>query len=167
MKSRFAWALAAGALSLAAAGAAGARPMHDKAFLAKAIKGDNSEVMLGQLAQQQGASQGTKDFGTMLVTDHGHARDEASQLAGSLGAPAPTDPMGEAIRERHRLEHLSGPAFDHELARYMVEDHTKDIADFRREADHGHGPVADLARKTLPDLHKHLDMARSLLAGGQ
>ena len=149
-----------------AASTAEARPRQDRAFLTKAMKGDNSEVMLGQLAQQRGMSQGIRDFGGMLVTDHSHARDQASQLAGSMGVSAPTDPMAQAARERRKLERLSGPAFDHEFARYMVVDHTKDIADFRREAD-GHGPVADLARNTLPDLHKHLNLARSLLNGGR
>ena len=44
----------------------------------------------------------------------------------------------------------------------MIDDHRKDIAEFRDEAREGHGAVSDLARRQLPTLRKHLDMAIAL-----
>ena len=61
-----------------------------------------------------------------------------------------------------KLKGLSGRDFDKEFARVMVEDHQKDIAEFKKEADGGHGAVQQLAAQTLPTLEKHLQMAKSL-----
>jgi putative membrane protein len=55
--------------------------------------------------------------------------------------------------------------FDKEFTRVMVEDHQKDIAEFKNEAANGHGPVQQLAAETLPTLEKHLQIAKSL--GGE
>jgi putative membrane protein len=46
----------------------------------------------------------------------------------------------------------------------MVEDHQKDIAEFKKEAGSGHGPAQQLATQTLPTLEKHLQIAKSLKA---
>ena len=68
----------------------------------------------------------------------------------------------EARDEAAKLARLSGRAFDAEFARYMIEDHRKDIADFETEA-RGGGPVTRaLATGTLPTLHKHLEIAERL-----
>src|SRR4051812_20225950 len=48
-------------------------------FLTEAMKGDNSEVTLGKLAQDKGTGQGVKDFGKMLADDHGKAKDQVAQ----------------------------------------------------------------------------------------
>eukprot|EP01035_Chromulina_nebulosa_P014559 gene14559-19263_t len=47
---------------------------NDKAFLRDAIKGDNSEIALGKLAADKGASEGVKSFGMTLATDHAKAK---------------------------------------------------------------------------------------------
>ncbi len=57
---------------------------------------------------------------------------------------------------------LNGSEFDREFARYMVQDHEKDISKFKNEASSGRGAVPQLAERTLPTLDKHLHMAESL-----
>ena len=44
-------------------------------FVTKAASGGMLEVQLGQLAQQNAKSQRVKDFGNMMVTDHGRANE--------------------------------------------------------------------------------------------
>jgi len=44
----------------------------------------------------------------------------------------------------------------------MVDDHKKDISDFKDEAKTGGKVVAKLAKQTLPTLEKHLKIAQSL-----
>ena len=158
-------AIAAGAISLLLAAPALAASAAGADFLKKAIKGDNSEIMLGQLAQQRGASAGTRAFGQTLVQDHTQAKEQASALAEKMGVTPPTTPMPEASHEAQKLQGLSGAAFDREFARYMVTDHRKDIGDFQRQADKHDGAVSQLAHQTLPTLHKHLDMALKLSHG--
>jgi putative membrane protein len=65
--------------------------------------------------------------------------------------------------EYARLGRMCGRAFDREFARYMTEDHSKDIAEFEKELASGDpADVRALARQTLPDLRRHLETARSL-----
>jgi putative membrane protein len=133
----------------------------DQAFLTDAMKGDNSEVALGKLAQQKGAAQGVKDLGTMLVTDHGAHKATLATLAGQTGVATTDDLKDEAKTEETKLNGLSGAAFDKEFVRATVEDHKKDIAAYEKEAK-GTGPVAQMAQQTLPTLKKHLETAEKL-----
>lgn len=57
----------------------------DEAFVTEAMKGDNGEVEIGQLAQSQGQSQAVKDFGKQLVGDHGAHKEELASLAQTAG----------------------------------------------------------------------------------
>jgi putative membrane protein len=152
------------AAALVLTGAASAQPHQDRHFLSDAIKGDNSEMMLGQLAAERGASPAVRDYGRMLHDDHAHARDEALRVGARVGVADTGEVMPEARQEARKLRHLDGRAFDREFVRYMAKDHRKDIAEFRREARQG-GPVANLAQATLPDLQKHLDTALRLSRG--
>jgi putative membrane protein len=133
----------------------------DKDFLAQAILGDNSEIALGRLATMKG-DQPTKQFGQTLMVDHQTALDEATVLAKKIGLKPPEGITDEAALENYKLAGLSGSAFNQEFATYMAEDHKKDIRKFKEEADSGSGDIADLARKTLPTLDKHLAIARTL-----
>src|ERR1043165_2563214 len=85
--------LAAGIIAAAlASGSAVAQSRADQKFIKEAIEGNLAEVQMGQLAQKNGASQGVKDFGQMLVTDHGQANTRANSVANALKVPPPTEP---------------------------------------------------------------------------
>ena len=133
-------------------------------FLTKAIEGDNSETTLGALAAQRGASAGVRQFGRTLVRDHQRARAAATPVAMRHHLRhIPRSMTAEAANERRILYRLHGRAFDREFARYMVNDHEKDISDFRKEASSSDPrDVRMLARQTLPTLQKHLGMAQAL-----
>jgi putative membrane protein len=132
-------------------------------FLTKAIKGDNSEARLGALAAKQGTSAKVRSFGAMLERDHKQARVQAAPIAARHKVPLTNAMSDEAQTEYGVLQRLHGAAFDHEFGRYMVEDHTKDIADFEKEAASSDpADVKALARKTLPALRKHLATAKSI-----
>ncbi|MGH6957200.1 MAG: DUF4142 domain-containing protein, partial [Caulobacteraceae bacterium] len=106
----------AAALGAAVATAAFAQPAET--FLQKAIQGDTSEIMLGRLAVQHGATPGVRRFGRTLVHDHSQAKAEAAALAQRLSIAAPTNPTDAAEQERLKLAGLSGRAFDREFVRY-------------------------------------------------
>jgi putative membrane protein len=131
-------------------------------FLTDAMKGDNSEVRLGQLISRAGASYSVRDFGNTLVTDHSQAKSQVVDLARQIHVRPTNAIMPEARSEEAKLRHLRGPAFDREVRRYMINDHRKDIAKFRAQARSGDRRTADLARQQLPVLEKHLRIAESL-----
>jgi putative membrane protein len=146
--------------------ATSASAASDKVFLKKALEGDNAEVTLGQLAEQKGASQATKDFGHMLAVDHADHKAKVLPVAAAHGVPD-TEALGAGGRmEEVKLKLLAGPSFDREFARYMVRDHQTDILEFRKEAQTGDPDISALAKQTLPTLHKHLEVAEKLKRQG-
>jgi putative membrane protein len=140
-----------------------AGPDTPKDFVSDAIKGDNSEITLGRMAQRAGASAGIRDFGRRLVADHLKARREAVAVARGMRLDPPDGMMMKARAEQAKLELLSGNSFDREFAAYMIGDHQDDIAEFSREADRRRGPTSALAAKQLPALRAHLALAQALM----
>ena len=134
----------------------------NKTFIEDAIKGDNSEMELGQLAQRKAESDRVRQFGRTLAQDLEHARSEAVDVARSLGVTPPDQLSDKAQREYEKLQNLSGLDFDREFIRYMIQDHQEDIRDFRREARSGTGDARRLAEKQLPTLEKHLSAAKMI-----
>ena len=136
---------------------------HTTQFLTDAMKGDNSEVRVGKLAAEKGATQGVKDFGTMLVNDHGAHMDKVATLAKSMNVPVTQETKAEADEVYKRLQGLSGAEFDKAFVDAMVKDHKKDIASYQEEAKSSDpAPVTGLAEQTIPTLQKHLDTAEKL-----
>ena len=127
------------------------------------MQGDNSEMTLGSIAAKRGASAGVRHFGRMLSTDHSQGKAQAAAVARRLHVPVTNEMAPEAIAERAKLARLRGRSFDREFARYMVDDHHKDIAKFSAEASsRDPAPVVALAKQTLPVLRKHLATAEGL-----
>jgi putative membrane protein len=135
----------------------------DSAFLTDAIQGNLSEISIGELAQKNGASEGVKSFGQMLVQDHSTANEKAMILAKAHSVTPPTEPKAESKSLHDRLAKLSGEQFDKEFAKAMVEDHKKDIKEFEDQAK-GADDVASFAKDTVPTLKKHLQTAQSLMS---
>jgi putative membrane protein len=151
-----------GLVILGSAATASAKP--NQAFLSDAIQGNLAEISMGQLAQKNGASDGVRSFGQMLINDHSAANEKAIALAKTQGLTPPTEAKDEAKKELERLSKLNGKAFDEKFARHMVADHKKDIAEFEAQAN-GSDDVATFAKDTLPTLQKHLQTAQSLREG--
>jgi len=149
------------AVALACAGGAMAQDSQTRDFLKKAMQGDSSEVMLGKLAADQGGSAAAKRFGQMLVEDHSMHLKKVEMVASSVKVTADDTPTDEANNELHKLAMLQGDKFDHEFAEYMIKAHRKDIGEYEKAA-RMKGAVGDLARATLPTLHKHLSAAEKL-----
>jgi putative membrane protein len=150
------------AVIMAASSMSPAHAVTPSQFLQTAIRGDNSEIMLGRMAARRADSPSVREFGRVLVQDHSKARNQASALARRMGMTVPTTPLQVAVRERIRLAPLSGETFDREFVRYMVRDHRQDVSEFRKQIAMNSGPVSRLARMQLPVIQKHLDMAVAL-----
>jgi putative membrane protein len=132
-------------------------------FMKAAIKGDNSEIMLGKMAAENPTvSPKVKTFAQMLIDEHGQHLQQAQSVAQSNGIKAPTGPTAGADAESAKLHLLKGTAFDDEFTQYMIRDHQKDIEEFKREAARGDGDVSKFAEQSLPTLRKHLDAALKL-----
>ena len=145
-------------------GGFGALAASDRAdFLKTAIRGDNSEIKLGQLAARKAERPAVRAYGRTLAADHMAARAQAVRVADRLGIDAPSRPLAKADAEYVKLRMLSGRHFDREFVSYMARDHRHDVGEFAAMARTHHGPVGDLAQKQLPTLRRHLRIAESLM----
>jgi putative membrane protein len=152
-------ALVAGLMLASAAHAA----PPDRMFLTDAMKGDNSEVALGKLAQQRGHSPAVRAYGSMLVRDHGAHRQTLATLGRKIRVSGSTAMTPDAMRAHRMLVGLRGAAFDRAVKRHMVEDHQKDIATYRMEARGAqNASVRAMASATVPTLETHLRHAQRL-----
>src|ERR1700712_4814675 len=101
---KYRYMLAGVAMSFLIAGPGFAK--SDKSFLRDAIKGDNSEIALGKLAAQKGASEGVRGFGTTLATDHTKAKEDATAVATSMKIDVSDEMMPEARKEMKKLDKM-------------------------------------------------------------
>lgn len=130
----------------------------DSAFANKAAISGMAEVALGKMAASKGVSAEVKNFGNMMVTDHGKANDELMSIAQKKGLTLPTGLDAEHQAKSDSLSKLSGADFDRGYIKVMVEGHKKTLALMNNEATGGKD--ADLkafAAKTAPVVQHHLD----------
>jgi len=135
----------------------------DKAFAKNAANGGMMEVQMGQLATKNATSQEVKDFGQMMVTDHGKANDELKSLAATKELKLPTELKGMQKAKVDKLSKETGAEFDKKYMKAMVKDHKKDVAKFKKATKDVKDPEINAwAAKTLPTLEKHLQHAKEV-----
>jgi putative membrane protein len=136
----------------------------DRDFVEKALADGMTEVELGKIAQQKAASDGVKQFGQRMVTDHTKAGEELKGIASKVGFAPKKDPAADEKAVK-KFSDMKTDRFDREYADFMVDDHQKAVKLFRRQADKGdNAELKQFASKTLPTLEEHLKMAQDLKA---
>lgn len=130
-------------------------------FIKAAIEGDIAEIDVGNLAQQKSQNAAVKQYGAMLVKDHGEHKAKAEEVASQLGVKPPTGSSVGSKATYAKLKVLSGSTFDRSFAKAMVKDHQEDIKEFQKESSKN-DPAGKLAKDSLPTLQKHLQAAQSL-----
>lgn len=158
-------AFAATALFLGSAGAFAKTNTTNSAvqpqeFVKQAAQSDLAEQQLGALAVQKGTTGQVRDFGHLMEFDHSKADVEVKNLARNEHFQIPSTVTPEDRKQYDQLSKLSGQKFDDAYAQLMVQEHEKDVRQFRQEAVNGSDPsVKELAANTVPILQEHLRLA--------
>jgi putative membrane protein len=140
--------------------------LADTIFAAKAAVGGMAEVALGKMAVTKSSDAKIKDFGNMMVTDHGKANDELKEIARKENIVLPATLDAEHQAKSDSLSKLSGKDFDKAYVAAMIEGHKKTLALMQSEA--ASGKDADLkafAAKTAPVVQTHLDAINKISDG--
>ena len=136
---------------------------EDADFMVKAASGGMLEVELGKLARSNGGRKGVKDFGAMMVEDHGKGGETLRALAAGKKIVLPAAVSNDQQKERDDLMKKQGSEFDRSYITLMVKDHKEDIDEFEKAAKNANDPeIRAFAQNALPMLHHHLDSAQSL-----
>ncbi len=137
----------------------------DETFARNAEEGGMAEVDLGKLAQERAQNPEVKKFAQRMVEDHTKANEELKQLASREGIHMPTNVSRKDANTQRELEKLSGSAFDKAYAQHMVQDHEKDISEFKQMASSAqNAALRQFAQQTLPTLESHLQEAKQMQA---
>lgn len=132
-------------------------------FMKKAAEAGMMEVKLGKLAEDKASSENVKEFGQRMVKDHSAANDALEKLAAKKDVEIRKELHGKQKNTVDRLSKFSGKQFDREYMKMMVEDHKKDVKEFKEEAKQANDPdVKQFAAKHAPILEKHLEIAQSV-----
>jgi putative membrane protein len=135
----------------------------DKKFVHSALEGGNAEVKLGQLAAQKGNSEDVKQFGQKMVDDHTKMGEQMKQVAQQEGINVPDGIPAKAKALETKLNSLSGDAFDKAYIKAMVQDHRKDLSEFKKEASSGNDTsIKDAANQGSQIISQHLQMAEQI-----
>lgn len=135
----------------------------DLMFAKKAAAGGMAEVEMAKLAEQNAKSQEVKDFAKKMVDDHGKANDELKEVAAKDSITLPADLSAKDKAMKDRLSKLNGEAFDKAYMKHMLMDHTKDVNEFKKEANSGqNADIKGFASKYEPTIEEHLKMAKQI-----
>ena len=135
----------------------------DADFIVNAASGAMFEMQLGQLAKTHSRNQRVKNFGTMMIKDHGETEKKLKALAAAKNITLPDSISNRQQKEKEQLQKKKGDAFDAAYINMMVDDHKKDIREFEKQATNGINPdIKSFASDNLKMLHVHLDSAVSI-----
>jgi putative membrane protein len=152
-------------MMLTAAPLAALADSPDAAFYKHAAEGGIFEVEAGTMAQDKGSSQAVKDFGAMMVKDHGAANDKLKSIAASKDVSLPSSASVGQMATKAKLDVLSGDTFDKSYIKSQVRAHRQTIALFKKEIATGQDPDAkSFATDTLPTLRAHMKAIAKIAA---
>ena len=152
----------AGASSAAVAADAERAIPEPKTFVTKAALDGMTEVEAGKVALMKSQDPGILSFAKRMVDDHGKANAELSSIAKAKGIDAPKELDAEHQAMLDTLSAKSGADFDREYSHHMNMDHSKAIALFESASKSSDPDLASFAKKTLPTLKQHKQLAEKL-----
>jgi len=97
------------------------------------------------------------------VKDHSEANNKLKGIASERNVALPDSLGNDAKDEIAKLMKKSGKDFDKAYVDMMVDDHEKDVSEFRKAADNlSDSSIKEFARTTLPVLETHLDSIKAI-----
>lgn len=138
---------------------AGATPAT---FVKDAAQDGMAEVALAKVALDKSKNDEVKKFAQKMEEDHSQANDQLATIARAKGMSVPKQLDAKHQAMVKMLSAKSGTAFDKAYADHMAKDHTKAVALFQGASQSSDPELASFAKKTLPTLEEHKQMADNL-----
>jgi putative membrane protein len=157
---------AALALAVCAPAFAADLELDDDGFVTSAVQAGITEVELARLAITSSDDPDVLAFAEQMLADHEDANEELRSLAAEGQVSMPTAPDSRQQAVIMDLRGKTGADFDEDYAQRMKAEHAKAVALFEAAAQSsGIAPaLSQYAKRTLPTLHRHQEMAETLAA---
>ena len=144
--------------------AAGGSP--DEAFLQKVAQAGLAEVATGKLAQTKGSRESVRQFGAMMVKDHGAANEKLKSIARTKGITLPQEPDLKHTAQAELLEQEVAADFDRPYIDAQIRDHKEAEALLQTEIALGKDADAKaFAQEILPKVQAHLKAIETIKTG--
>ena len=135
------------------------------AFIKEAGAGNAAEVKMAELALKNAESQEVKDFAQMMIKDHSQANDDLAVVAHNHNIDFPPDAPEKEKELGKKMLDVKGAAFDKAYVKHAVEDHTEDVAEYKKaEKQVKDKKLVEYVDKTTPIVEEHLKSAKELEA---
>ena len=135
------------------------------------VSADAIDSTAGALAAQKGSSKEVKDFGKMMVTDHGAVNKQAVALATKLGVTPEDNDISRSLKTGAdanvaKLQGLTGKDFDKAYIDNEVAYHQAVADAMSQKLIPGaqNAELKALLEKSLPAFGAHLDRAKQIQA---
>jgi len=134
-------------------------PHVDRSFIEKAAKSGMEEVDASRVAADRTSNPDVRSLASTMITDHESANATLASLAASKGISIPASDNDTTKKWAKK----DSKDFDHDYLAKMVSDHEDAVKLFQNEAKDGKDEeTVAFARKVLPKLEHHLQMANDL-----
>jgi len=127
---------------------------------------DMYEIQAGKIAEAKGQSQGVRDFGTSMVTDHTAMSNQVKHLFAATHTKIPTALGARGERMIRDLNAASPAAFD---KLYLSQQQTSQAAELTLLSAYAEGgeskDIKPAAARLIPQVQAHLAKVHELQAG--
>lgn len=135
----------------------------DMKFMREMAQANLAEVQAGKMAASKASSAEVKKFAQHMVDDHGKQLSALRTIAKSKGAELPSTPQKKHQDAAQKLAKASGEEFDKAYMAQMVKDHEEAVKLHQDAAKNAADKeLKAAAEKSLPDVEKHLQMAKDI-----
>ncbi|HUQ12518.1 MAG TPA: DUF4142 domain-containing protein [Steroidobacteraceae bacterium] len=131
-------------------------------FVQQAAQTSLTEIEAAKVALARSQDPGIRSFAQRMVKDHGQSNIELASLATVKGIEAPKALDAEHKAMLDEITSKTGADFDRSYSEHMQMGHTKAVALFEAAANSPDAVIANFARKTLPTLREHRQLAQKL-----
>jgi putative membrane protein len=136
---------------------------NDAEFVVDAADGGMLEVQAAELAVKTTQSPEVKKYAQMIIKDHSAANTELKAMAQKKNISLPIAMSDNAQKKYDELREKVGEDFDKAYCKLMVDDHEKDIREFKKQADKGNDPeLKSWAAAKVTTLEHHLVTAEEM-----
>jgi len=141
-------------------------PPAPTVFVEEAAQDGLTEVELGRVALEKSQNPTVRAFAQRMVADHQKANLELAALARQKGIVVPMQLDSEHMAVVKKLEAQSGKSFDGQYSHHMNMGHMRAISLFESATKSDDPDLAQFAKRMLPTLEEHLQLASQLPGGG-
>lgn len=136
---------------------------NDADFVVDAADGGMLEVQAAELAVRTTQSPEVKKYAQMIIKDHSTANTELKAMAEKKNISLPIAMSDNNQKKYDDLRQKVGEDFDKAYCKLMVDDHEKDIKEFKKQADNGEDPeLKTWAAAKVETLEHHLVTAEEM-----